>query len=206
MIKVKNWICAVLAALTFAGNTYAADGDDAMFGLKWGMSPGLVKSLGATLTKTKSDRNLETYKATTLPKSLSGFDAYILIFADGKLAKVTAVGSDITNDPTGSNGKERFESLTSALTEKYGRPGKGLQSVGNRLYKEYDEFFECLAYSGCGAWNSIYETADKDIVVEIKGQRRGSGYLVLTVESTPQWSNALDVYKARKQSADKDAL
>lgn len=111
-----------------------------------------------------------------------------------------------TNDPTGSAGKERFEALTSTLTEKYGKPSDKYQTVGNKLFKEYDEFYQCLANSGCGMWISIYAPVDKDISVELKGLRRGSGYIVLTVESKPQWSNALDVFKTRKNSSDKEAL
>lgn len=206
MTSTAKSYLALLALISFAANANAADGDEAMFGLKWGMSPNEVKALGTTLTKTKAERNLETYKTGSLPKNLSDIESYLLIFADGKLVKMVAIGKDIVNDPTGSGGKERFESLTSALTEKYGKPSNNYQSVGNKLFKEYDEFYQCLAYSGCGMWSSVYEPTDKDISVDLKGQRRGSGYIVLTVESKPQWSRALDVFKTRKNSSDKDAL
>ena len=185
----------LLALLLVGASSFAADGDDAMFGLKWGMTPAAVKALGATLTKIKGERNLETYKTGSLPKNLSDIESYVLVFADSKLVKLSAIGTNIVNDPAGSSGKERFELLNSALTDKYGKPSNNYQNIGNKLFNESDEFYQCLAYSGCGMWVSIYNSADKDISVELKGQRRGSGYVTLTAESKPQWSMALDVYK-----------
>lgn len=206
-MKVCQFVRGAIWSLTvFTAAAFAADGDEAMFGLKWGMNPSDLKAIGIALAKTKGERNLETYKTTSLPKNLSEVESYILIFADGKLAKITAIGKDITNDPTGSSGKDRVESLTSALTDKYGKPSNNYQSIGNKLFKEYDEFYQCLAYSGCGQWATIYEPNDKDISVELKGQRRGSGYILLTVESKPQWSKALEIFKTRRNSSDKDAL
>ena len=99
-----------------------------------------------------------------------------------------------------------MDCIARALTEKYGKPGNNYQSTGSKLFKEYDEFYQCLAYSGCGMWITIYESADKSISLEIKGLRRGIGYLVITTESTPQWPQALEIYKSKKTSSDKDAL
>ena len=195
---------ALFASLS--SSVAAAEGDEAMFGLRWGMKVAEVQALGVTITKTKGERNLETYKAASLPKNVSDVESYSLIFADGKLAKIASIGKDIANDPSGSSGKEQFEALTKALTEKYGKPSNNYQRTGNKLFKEYDEFYQCLAYTGCGQWSTVYEPNDKDIVIELKGLRRGTGYLVITAEAKPQWSQALDVYKSRKSSSDKDAL
>ncbi len=196
--------CALFASLS--SPVSAADGDEAMFGLRWGMKAAEVQASGVTITKKKGDRNLEIYEAVSLPKNVSDVESYSLIFADGRLAKISAIGKNIANDPSGSNGKERFEAIAKALTEKYGKPSNSYQSTGNKLFKEYDEFYQCLAYSGCGQWTTVYEPNDKDIVIELKGIRRGTGYLVITAEAKPQWSQALDVYKSRKSSSDKDAL
>lgn len=196
----------VLTIAVLSAQTHAADGDDALFGLKWGMTVSEVKAASSNLSKLRGERNLETYKASSVPKPLSDVEAYMFIFADGKLVKMWAVGKDIVGDPTGSIGKERFEALRGALNDKYGKPTQNYQSIGNKLFKEYDEFYQCLAYSGCGMWVSVFETPDKAIIVELKGLRRGTGYLEVTSESKPQWSNALDVFNSRKASSDKDAL
>ena len=185
---------------------FAADGDEALFGLRWGMTVAEVKSAGVSITKTDGDRNLETYKALSVPKTLSDFESYWMIFADGKLAKVWGLSKNIENDPSGASGKERFDTLRSALVQKYGQPKINSQTVGNKLFKEYDEFYQCLKYSGCGLWAATFEPGDKDLSIELKGLSRGTGYINITAEAKPQWDQALKVYKSRKNSSDKDAL
>jgi hypothetical protein len=192
--------------LVLSQSAVAADGDDALFGLRWGMTVEQVRSTGVQLTKTSGDKNLETFKSSSVPKPLSGFASYSMIFADGKLVKLWAISDQISGDPTGSTGKERFETLNTLLVQKYGTPKQNMQSVGNRLFKEYDEFYQCLAYSGCGMWVSLFETTDKFLSLQVKGVRRGAGFLDITAEAKPQWSQALEVYKSRKNNSDKDAL
>ena len=196
---------AVLS-LSFCLSAFAADGDDALFGLRWGMTIPDVKAVSVNLTKKKGERNLEFYSSTSLPKNISDVELYSMIFADGKLVKIWAISKDISNDPTGSTGKERFETLQSTLAEKYGKTIFNSQSIGNKLYKEYDEFYQCLAYSGCGQWTKFFESADKVISVELKGLRRGIGYIEVTAEAKPQWNRALEAYKSNKSKSDKDAL
>lgn len=185
---------------------FAADGDEALFGLRWGMTVAEVKSAGVNLSKSSGDRNIETYKASSMPKNLSDFDAYSMVFADGRLVKLWGYSNNITDDPTGASGKERFEALRSALTQKYGTPKLNAQTVGNKLYREYDEFYQCLAYKGCGMWVTGYEGADKSVVIALKGLRRGTGFIDITAEAIPQFGQALDAYKAHKSTSDKDAL
>ena len=203
-MQTLKLLLALVASLSFPAG--AADGDEALFGLRWGMTIAEVKAAGVTLTKTKGDRNLEIFKASSVPKSLSDFESYSMIFADGKLVKLWGISKDISEDPSGSSGKERFETLRAALTQKYGSPKLNSQTTGNKLFKEYDEFYQCLAYSGCGLWVSTYETPDKHLSIELKGLRRGTGYIDITSEAQPQWTQALEVYKSRRNSSDKDAL
>ena len=197
----------LLSLLTFlALPASGADGDEALFGLRWGMTVPEVKSAGVTLTKIKGDRNMEIYKAPSMPKNLSDFEGYSLIFADGKLTKMSAIGKNISDDPTGRSGKDRFETLHSSLLQKYGQPKLNSQTIGNKLFKENDEFYQCLKYSGCGLWVSAFETQDKLLSIELKGLTRDAGYLEIVAEAKPQWGQAVEAYKARKNSSDKDAL
>lgn len=205
-MKRLKLISACLLTIAISSQVLAADGDEAMFGLRWGMSPSDVKSLNTILTKTKTERNLEIYSVTSLPKNVSDIEKYSLIFADEKLVKISAIGKDILGDPRGTLGKERFDSIAKALTEKYGKADTNDRLIGNKLYKEYDEFYQCLGYSGCGMWMSIFETTDKTIGLELKGIRRGTGYIYITTEAKPQWSEASNIYNSKKNSSDKDAL
>ena len=200
----RTLIFASLLIVSFAAP--AADGDEALFGLRWGMSPSDVKAVGVTLTKDKAERNLETYRTTSLPKNISDSEGYSLIFANGKLVKLWSVSRNIEGDPSGSSGKERFETIRSSLTQKYGTPTINRQTVGNKLYDEYDEFYQCLAYKGCGVWVALYETKDKTVSIQLKGLRRGTGYIDITAEATPQWDRALEIYNANKNKSDSDAL
>ncbi|MGB6114971.1 MAG: hypothetical protein WBF97_07775 [Comamonas sp.] len=204
MLKIR--ILLTIAFMMTTPLVLAADGDEALFGLKWGMTPADVKSAGVNLTKTKGDRNLEIFRASSVPRGLSDFESYHFIFADGKLVKLWGLSKDIVNYPAGITGKQQFDALRLALTEKYGKPKQNYQSTGNKLFKEYDEFYQCLAYSGCGIWVVGFEVPGKYISLELKGQRRGMGYLDITSEAQPQWDNALEVYKSRKAISDKDAL
>lgn len=184
----------------------AADGDDALFGLKWGMTVQDVKAAGVNLTKMKNDRNLETYRAPAVPRGLSDFEIYSFVFADGKLVKLWALSKDIVDDPTGNTGKERFGALRTMLSEKYGKPAQNHQVIGSILFKGADEFYQCLAYRGCGLWVAGFETPEKDVYVHLKGLRRGTGYLDVTAEANPQWGRALEIFKEKKAKSDKDAL
>ena len=205
-MKRLKLIFTFLMTIAIASQVIAADGDEAMFGLRWGMSPSDVKSLDTVLTKTEAERNLEYYTTTSLPKNVSDIDKYLLIFADGKLVKITAIGTDITGDPSGSKGKQRFDGIFKVLKEKYGKPDTNSHLIGHKLYKEQDEFYQCLVYKGCGIWVSIFETVDKIIALDLKGIRRGIGYLKIATEAKPQWSEALDIFESKKNASDKNAL
>jgi hypothetical protein len=63
-----------------------------------------------------------------------------------------------------------------------------------------------LAYSGCGLWAIGIETSTKVISLELEGLRRGTGYIKITAESAPYFSEAVKKYKDFKSKSDKDAL
>lgn len=199
---------AVLAAVLLLASTsaMAADGDDALFGLKWGMTVDSVRATGTVLKRETGDANIETFTTKSVPRQLSNADAYLLIFADGKLAKMKYLGNNINGDSFGTEGKEKFETLKSALSEKYGASTNNYQSVGGKLFKESDEFYQCLAYDGCGVWAAVFESPDKSILLELNGMQRGVGYVSLTAEAKPQWSQALERRKTLKGKSDKAAL
>ncbi len=198
----------LLAALLVISpiSSLATDGDDALFGLRWGMSISEVRAAGVALKKEQADRTLEIYSSTSAPREISNAESYVFVFSEGKLVKLRYVGKNITDDAFGTSGKEQFESLKTALTEKYGIPDNNFQNVGGRLFKEADEFYQCLAYSGCGMWVSIFKSPDKYLMLELKGIRRGTGYVSLTAEASPQWNEAMQRQKQQKNKSDKDAL
>jgi hypothetical protein len=185
---------------------FAADGDDAMFGLSWGMTPAAINALGVLMSKVKDNRNLETYTTASLPKNLSDIEQYSLNFSDGKLVKIIAVSKNITGDITGSDGKNRFEVLKKSLEEKYGAASDSYQSIGHAVYREYDEFYQCLAYKGCGLWYAGFKISTKIILLDMNGLSRGTGFIKLTIEASPQFSEALEKMKSLENKSDANAL
>jgi hypothetical protein len=79
---------------------------------------------------------------------------------------------------------------------------------GGKVYKEADEFYQCLTYQGCGTWARFYGGEGRSAILELNGYRgrRGAGYIDLSVEAIPEWGNFLDRMKARKASSDADNL
>jgi hypothetical protein len=185
----------------------AQDADkEALFGLTWGITVESLQKQGIKLDKKKADRNLENYECSSLPKNLSDAESYILVFSDNKLVKIIAATKNIEGDIYGREGKERFDNLKKTLTKKYGPPSVNYQSSGNKLYNENDEFYQCLAYKGCGTWASCFTTPTKDICLDLKGIRRGTGFIQVTAESIPEWGKALEQYKKLKSKSDSDSL
>lgn len=116
------------------------------------------------------------------------------------------LSKNIASDPFGSEGKARYSELKSILEEKYGSPTHEMEWIGLTLFKESDEFYQCLAYNGCGMWASSFAgPQDISVVLQLKGLDRGSGYFELSYEG-PKWSMVLDELKQENLKADTDAL
>lgn len=153
--------------------------------------------VGETISFTE-DLTVKTVQ--TAPVPLDAGATYILSYYKGRLLKVVAVSSQITGDPLGTEGKETFDSLKAALTERYGKPINGLQASGSTVYRRIDEFYECLAYTGCGLWMVMFKTPEKSASIQLHGVSRGRGYINVTVEAA-EWSDAVDQINAAKSKA-----
>lgn len=181
-------------------------GGDALFGLQWGSTPAELKSQGVQLVEKVKKQNLSTYEATVLPKGINGSERYVLVFDDQfGLVKVVMIGVNIEDDMLGSEGKEKFAQLETILQTKYGK-GDDTQTTGATLYQDADEFYQCLAYDGCGIWWDIYHAPNKIVSLQLKGLSRGVGYIELASEAVPEFDEALKRKKAANAAEDQDAL
>lgn len=202
-----KYIAFLLLALTVTP-AVAADEPTGPFGLSWGAPISEITNQGVTLSKTDALDRLQIYEAKKLPKNLSIAETYSLIFdAEFGLQKVLMVSDDITSDSTGSEGKSIYATLKQKLTSKYSASTTNMEHVGLELYDEADEFYQCLAYDGCGAWLSVFEEEHSNlgIILELKGLGRGKGYIKLTYEG-PQWEKIVANRSAKKEKSDEDAL
>ena len=91
------------------------------------------------------------------------------------------------------------------LSKKYGAPKSSWEQVGLDLYKDSDEFYQCLKYDGCGQYVSLYEYAGGYISLQIKGVSRGKGYLMIGYES-PAFYAAKDAIENKQSLSDSEAF
>ena len=178
---------------------------EAPFGVNWGESKSAIERKGITLENSDRKGSIAAFKTKQLPKNLSIAEQYVLyIDNEYQLQKIIMVSKDIDEDLYGSKGKETFSDLKSKLTQKYGNPTNELERVGMTLYKENNGFYQCLAYEGCGMWVAIYKDQKEDvgILLELKGMKRGTGYIKITYEG-PNWSKIID--KMKKNNSESDA-
>ena len=200
-------IALLVVALHFTCTVMAKE-ITAPFGLTWGESKADLQNQGMAFYDCEDVDFAQACRTKILPKPLSIAESYLLLFHPRKgLVKVLMVGKTISDDITGSNGKADYARIKTSLTTKYGSPlGIEIEMVGRDLYDEYDEFYQCLAYSGCGFWVSGWEGSDgSSVFLQLIGLSRGVGYLRLTYEPK-EYSQIVDDEKAKKSTDDDSAL
>jgi len=188
MKKIKIVLLSVLLVSSIgvkSAEVMVEGGIQAPLGLKWGESKDeLVKKYSASPAD-KNNSRLSLYALNNPPIKVPGFESYYGV-VDEKygLVKVIVVES-ITDDAYGSKGIEDYKKLSAILSKKYGNPSDKFEYSGKELYKESDEFYQCLAYQGCGAYSSYYKPSGGAMIsLELKGKSRGQGYLTINYEST----------------------
>jgi hypothetical protein len=165
--------------------------ENAMFGLRWGMSPIDVTAVGIDLMRVSNESNLYLYACDTLPKNPVIARHYFLTFdEDSSLVKIKMKSVNITDDLYGDKGKGKFDHFLSLLRTKY-RVESVLCTVGGRSYEGSDEFYQCLRHTGCGYWQAVLRDCNKTIVLKLEGVDRGVGFISITVEAVPGFGKAL---------------
>lgn len=203
----KNEIFKLLFLLIAACVSSLAYSQEGPFGLYWGESESQIKARGVSLVQNKRDGEFVFFRTNKTPKNLSVADVYSLIVHDRYgLQKVTSYSKDVKDDITGSEGKKLYSQFKDSISEKYGSPKDSIEYSARRLYREYDEFYQCLRYTGCGNWSTFWNLDDKGVIsIELKGLGRGVGFIILSYEG-PNWSRAVDENKNQSSSKDKNAL
>lgn len=173
------------------------------------------QGISVTDCKRLLDGAVEYCRLSDLTKPISFAEYYTGYFVRGYgLTKISITGKDITNDIYGTSGISQYNKLKNSLFNKYpedqGYAYTSYEYTASKLYKESDEFYECLKYDGCGSRITYILTADDipskgTLSIELIGLSRGTGYMTLTYESS-SWSEALDMAKSKQNEADEDAL
>jgi hypothetical protein len=174
---MKKIITLLLVLIAFSAAEYPAPA-----GFKWGTAPD-KKCRQTQLTQIK---DVILCTTTNVSKPIPWVDEYYLLYYKNKLIKVLMNSKSTRDDVTGSTNRELYEKIKETLTSKYGEPETSYETSGRKLYEEYDEFFECLAYTGCGAYLSVWTNQENrsTMSLEIKSLgSRGRGYVQIAYES-----------------------
>ena len=178
----------------------------AAFGYYYGISPSQIEQFSIDLDIKHDEFGLKVATTNSAPAPWGEADSYALVFFEDKLIKITAIGRDILNDSAGLEGKKKFKETKDVLIEKYGKPSDGYTTVGNKLFQERNEFYECLAYDGgCGLWFAGWKTPERRILLQLNGGRK-KGYLSIQYEAPSEWDAAQVKIEATKKAASKKGL
>lgn len=186
---------ALLSAFSFSAAAKAP------FGFTWGES---ISKYGSV----ESNDLGGVVIAKSAPKSHSMIESYIIFAGKNEgLQMVKAIGKDIIGDAYGIEGKAQYNKFKAALKKSGYKENNKFEYIGSSLYKDADEFYECLNYDGCGSYFWIgtdVEGTLATISIESAG-RRGSGFIKLSFDS-PKWSGIIDSLNAAKDAKDEDAF
>lgn len=193
--------------LCIATTNVSAREVEAPLGLTWGDTIHKLRSKGVSLNNCRYfESHLIICDTTNPPRKISFAENYGLIFHKSLgLQKVVVIGKNFTRDLSGSDGKKLYNVVKKNLMRKYGSP-KHSEITGLKLYKESDEFYQCLDYAGCGLWMSIWSPQEGGaVMITIKPLKRGVGFLQMVYDSK-LFQNIEDKNKREKESSDLEAL
>jgi hypothetical protein len=176
-----NHVLAFVLCFLHAPSSYADEG--APFGLSWGMSTEQLEELGVQLSEIESDDSGKRFQAKNVPKIIHDID-YVVIsqgFND-ILHRVVAVSESFQDDPYGSNVKERYQTLSGLLAQKYG-PGDINHYQDTEMWKDADEFL--MGIKTGRSWHyTDFLKGHVWVQVGIRASRSNTGYYVLIFQNT----------------------
>lgn len=172
------------------------------FGLSWGATSKELSDIG--FTKLDSGDDMVAMHSYATPKSWSIGKEYVVFLYNDKMVRAGAFSEPFKNDVYGTEGKEAFERIVGLIGKKYG-PMKKTTFTGLKLYKDSDEFYQCLEYAGCGYYQASLDYAGGQIHVRLIGERRGEGKLMVSYDS-PELNAANSAIDAKGMENDDDAF
>ena len=186
----RFFVVIPLFMIVFIGPAYSTG--DAVFGLRWGDSPTLIRQSGITLKKLEDGKNISLYRADSLPKNFPTAEKYTLLFeGDTSLVKIIMLSKTILEDPDGSKGRTSFDAICDMIGKK------NAFAHGFCAIRDSSEpFYPCLAARGCGSWIKIFKSPNKSISVALRGVTSESGYIIISAEAIPEFEIAVENSKS----------
>jgi len=161
------------------------------FGLKWGMQPGELSELDIKIKDSSRTGDLTVVNSDEIPNAFADTKSVSMLF-DRRLGlvKVRWTSLDIENDPTGTTGRAKYGEMKSLVADQLGDPSDETLVVGARLFDQEDEFYQCLAYEGCGVWSALWEHEPSGgVLLSVEGTGPGTGFVQVDYESA-NWQQA----------------
>lgn len=196
-------LCSLLVWALFVGiSTTAIAESKAPFGLKWGLTIAETKKIGLVGKIVRINKNFVIFRIKQFPIHPSDTDKGAAIFDKNfGLQKIVWYSKYITGDAYGQEGKRKFSELKKIIIENYNQVKRTRenQAMHLTLYKEVDEFYQCLAYDGCGYWSILWNISGEQVIyLQIKSSgRRGRGWIQIAYEG-PNFGKAANANKKRE--------
>lgn len=191
MIRALSRLLLGLALLSTSA-VAADDPDEAPFGLAWGMSDRDFYDLGlrTVAVDVPTPRMTRIYYAPASGLPDDTIAVSIGIDAEYGLQAVWWRGHPLADDPYGDDGRRAFRAMKEKLAVRYGEPHDESTFSGRFVFTDPAEFFQCLSYSGCGAWMAFwYPPGGGSVYLHLVGTGRGSGHVDVTYKG-PRWEAA----------------
>lgn len=172
------------------------------FGLKWGMDQRELSELDIKILKRERSEDLTVVEAEEVPDAFADTKMVSMLFdRELGLVKVRWTSLDIEADPDGSLGRSKYAEMKGEIASKIGQPTDETLVVGARLFDQQDEFYQCLAYEGCGVWSALWENQPSGgVLLSVEGVAPGRGYVQIDYESA-NWQVAANRAEEEEKAA-----
>lgn len=94
--------------------------------------------------------DVQTAFDASLPSNTES--VFLYFNEDDVLVKIQWNSEEFINDSDGATGKKEYSRILDRLSARLGDPDSELTAAGLRVYREKNEFYECLSYPDCGMW------------------------------------------------------
>ena len=193
----KGFLVAIVLFTLFARMAFAEAVQPAPVGLTWHTSAvDLVRKYSAEKLRVNKKDSTTLYFIKRAPKKLNDFDSiYGVVHNEHGLVKII-LSKDFVRDAYGDEGRKSYLKYKAILSEKYGK-AESYEYTGKMTYSGKDEFYQCLAYQGCGGYASFYH----GVSLELVGYSRGYGTLKITYVA----DNMDNIVSQQQQANDEQA-
>jgi hypothetical protein len=152
----------------------------APFGLTWGMNLEALEALGIESRPLFTEGPDSRVVVRKLPKMLGDMAEATLWFGpDDRLHRIESRGVDVRHDEDGSRLKARYNALSRALSQKYGK-GETRHEIFAAWTKPSD--FLMGIYRGDTKYYTLFTSKDVDVRLEIRATRRFVGHYLLVFD------------------------